>query len=121
MRQDAVMEQVFDLVNKVLNSDRETKRRDLKVRRYKVIPLAAQAGLLEFVNNTTPLQEWLFGAHPRSVPQQICLQLRPYNVECQVPPSRQEAQTDERSNRQEPTGIRRSTYVTGPKLQEAAK
>lgn len=65
MRQDAVMEQVFDLVNGVLERDRETRRRKLNVRDYKVIPLASQAGLLEFVENTAPLKDWLYKSHPR--------------------------------------------------------
>ena len=59
------MEQVFDLVNVVLRRDRETKKRNLSVRGYKVIPLAAQAGVLEFVENTIPLMQWLRPAHPR--------------------------------------------------------
>ena len=67
LRQDAVMEQVFDLVNVVLRRDRETKRRNLSVRGYKVIPLASQAGVLEFVGNTTPIGEWLARAHVRYV------------------------------------------------------
>jgi ataxia telangiectasia mutated family protein len=61
------MEQVFDLVNVVLQFDRETKKRSLKVRGYTVLPLAAQAGVLEFVGNTVPLQQWLGAAHPRWV------------------------------------------------------
>jgi ataxia telangiectasia mutated family protein len=59
------MEQVFDLVNIVLRRDRETRRRSLSVRDYKVIPLAAQAGILEFVGNTSPLQGWLVHSHPK--------------------------------------------------------
>ena len=65
LRQDAVMEQVFDLVNVVLRHDRETRKRKLSVRGYKVIPLAAQAGVLEFVDNTTPLASWIKPAHLR--------------------------------------------------------
>jgi ataxia telangiectasia mutated family protein len=61
------MEQVFELVNIVLRRDRETKRRNLCVRSYKVIPLASQAGILEFVGNTSPLQGWLGAAHRKSV------------------------------------------------------
>ena len=61
------MEQVFELVNIVLRRDRETKRRNLGVRGYKVIPLASQAGILEFVGNTSPLQSWLNSAHQKSV------------------------------------------------------
>lgn len=65
IRQDAVMEQVFQLVNNVLSRDRETRRRDLNIRCYKVIPLTSQAGVLEFVGNTLPLKDWLMKAHPR--------------------------------------------------------
>ncbi|KAJ7623215.1 hypothetical protein FB45DRAFT_924928 [Roridomyces roridus] len=65
LRQDAVMEQVFDLVNTVLRSDRETSRRALNVRGYKIIPLGAQAGVMEFVANTIPMHSWLIPAHPR--------------------------------------------------------
>lgn len=61
------MEQVFELVNSVLHRDRETRRRLLGVRDYKVVPLGAQAGLLEFVGNTLPLRSWLGSAHPRWV------------------------------------------------------
>lgn len=57
------MEQVFELVNIVLRRDRETQKRALGVRGYKVVPLASQAGLLEFVGNTTPLTTWLTIAH----------------------------------------------------------
>jgi ataxia telangiectasia mutated family protein len=57
------MEQVFDLVNVVLCRERETRRRNLRIRGYKVIPLAPQAGVLEFVGNTIPLSHWLTKAH----------------------------------------------------------
>jgi serine-protein kinase ATM len=66
MRQDAVMEQVFDQVNTVLRRDVATRSRHLSVRDYKVIPLPLQAGLLEFVEGTIPLQGWLTSAHARS-------------------------------------------------------
>ncbi|KAJ3865158.1 hypothetical protein EV359DRAFT_80764 [Lentinula novae-zelandiae] len=71
LRQDAVMEQVFDLVNVVLNRDVETKRRNLYIRGYKVIPLASQAGILEFVGNTTTLKSWLDRAHVRYRPNDM--------------------------------------------------
>ncbi|KAH7923978.1 hypothetical protein BV22DRAFT_1196306 [Leucogyrophana mollusca] len=71
MRQDAVMEQVFTLVNVVLRCDRETRRRDLKIRGYTVVPLAAQAGVLEFVGNTVPLMNWLNDAHTRYRPNDM--------------------------------------------------
>ncbi|GLB41909.1 putative telomere-length maintenance and DNA damage repair [Lyophyllum shimeji] len=71
LRQDAVMEQVFGLVNGILRRDRETRRRSLGVRDYKVIPLASQAGLLEFVGNTLPLARWLLSAHQRYHPDDM--------------------------------------------------
>ena len=58
------MEQVFELCNQVLSKDQETRKRDLSIRTYKVIPLASQAGMLEFVGKTRPLQ-WLAQAHER--------------------------------------------------------
>ncbi|TFY59771.1 hypothetical protein EVG20_g7665 [Dentipellis fragilis] len=74
LRQDAVMEQVFDLVDIVLRRDRETRKRNLSIRGYKVIPLSAQAGVLEFVENTSPLSSWIGPAHrtyrPRDLPAQ---------------------------------------------------
>ena len=63
LRQDAVMEQVFGLVNVILRRDRETRKRELSVRDYRVIPLARQAGVLEFVINTSPLREFLERGH----------------------------------------------------------
>lgn len=71
LRQDAVMEQVFELVNNILRRDRETKRRDLTIRDYKVIPLDSQAGVLEFVGNTIPLANWLKTAHARYHPDDM--------------------------------------------------
>ncbi|KAG5339469.1 hypothetical protein C0989_004155 [Termitomyces sp. Mn162] len=67
LRQDAVMEQVFNLVNGILHRDRETRRRLLNVREYKVIPLASQGGILEFVENTHAIRDWLVKAHQRLV------------------------------------------------------
>jgi ataxia telangiectasia mutated family protein len=52
LRQDAVMEQVFAMVNSLLrecSSSRATWRRQLTVRTYKVVPLSPSAGLLEWV------------------------------------------------------------------------
>ena len=61
------MEQVFDLVNAVLRRDRETEKRNLSIRGYKVIPLAPQAGVLEFVGNTLPLSHWISRGHTKYV------------------------------------------------------
>lgn len=60
------MQQVFQLVNIILAQDRESKRRELSLRTYKVIPLPHQTGLLQFVNAET-MASWLYKAHARYV------------------------------------------------------
>ncbi|KZT65045.1 hypothetical protein DAEQUDRAFT_677538 [Daedalea quercina L-15889] len=90
LRQDAVMEQVFELVNIILCRDRETRRRDLAVRGYKVVPLASQAGVLEFVSDTTPLATWLIRAHQRYRPGDI----RPYDAQEQLSTKQKKCDND---------------------------
>lgn len=61
LRQDAVMQQFFGLVNRLLGSHRETEKRRLKIVTYKVVPFSPTAGLVEWVGNTLPLGEYLLG------------------------------------------------------------
>jgi len=49
LRQDERVMQLFGLVNSFLAQDRETGHRDLSIRRYAVIPLSVQSGLIEWV------------------------------------------------------------------------
>jgi len=60
------MQQVFQLVNIILAQDRESKRRELSLRTYKVIPLPRQTGLMQFVNAEI-MASWLYKAHARCV------------------------------------------------------
>nr|XP_012571741.1 serine/threonine-protein kinase ATM isoform X3 [Cicer arietinum] len=62
LRQDAVMEQFFGLVNTFLRNHQDTWRRRLGVRTYKVVPFTPSAGVLEWVNGTLPLGEYLIGS-----------------------------------------------------------
>uniref|UniRef100_A0A2P2L2S5 Serine/threonine-protein kinase ATM n=1 Tax=Rhizophora mucronata TaxID=61149 RepID=A0A2P2L2S5_RHIMU len=62
LRQDAVMEQFFGLVNTFLRNNRDTWKRRLVVRTYKVVPFTPSAGVLEWVNGTFPLGEYLIGS-----------------------------------------------------------
>ncbi|KAK2185679.1 hypothetical protein NP493_226g01000 [Ridgeia piscesae] len=75
LRQDAVMQQVFEMVNDLLQRDTESSRRHLKVRTYKVIPLSQRSGLLEWCEGTIPLGSYLCGgvngAHERYRPQDL--------------------------------------------------
>ncbi|EDO36404.1 predicted protein [Nematostella vectensis] len=62
LRQDAVMEQVFGMVNQLLANNTETRKRKLRVRTYKVIPLSQRSGMLEWCEGTMPLGEYLIGS-----------------------------------------------------------
>ncbi|KAH9504405.1 hypothetical protein Btru_063524 [Bulinus truncatus] len=75
LRQDAVMQQVFSLVNRLLAGAPETKERKLNVRTYKVVPLSQKCGLLQWCDGTHPLGDYLIrgnssgGAHARYRPK----------------------------------------------------
>jgi len=73
VRQDAVMQQVFEAVNDLLQ--RSTRRaRGLRLRTYAIVPLSPQAGVLEWVRHTLPFGAYLSdrgrarGAHGRYFP-----------------------------------------------------
>jgi ataxia telangiectasia mutated family protein len=73
MRQDAVMQQVFAIVNFTLAQDEETQKRNLAIRTYKIIPTTPQTGILEWVQNTAAFGSLLCdresGVHGRYYPQ----------------------------------------------------
>ncbi|CAM6085267.1 unnamed protein product [Calypogeia fissa] len=61
LRQDAVMEQLFGLVNELLQAHPDTRKRNLSIRTYKVVPFTPSAGVLEWVDGTIPVGEYLLG------------------------------------------------------------
>lgn len=71
LRQDAIMEQVFEEVSKMLQTSRATRQRNLRVRTYKVVPLSATAGAIEFVPNTLALLDYVKKAHMSYYPRDI--------------------------------------------------
>lgn len=71
MRQDAVMEQVFSILNVLLCNDKDANKRKLSVRTYKVVPLSKQSGILEWCSNTMPIGSWLIPAHERYQPKDM--------------------------------------------------
>ncbi|KAF4510300.1 hypothetical protein G6O67_002198 [Ophiocordyceps sinensis] len=71
LRQDAIMEQVFAAASSLLKLHRSTRQRNLGIRTYKVLPLTASSGLIEFVPNTIPLHEFLMPAHERYYPRDL--------------------------------------------------
>jgi serine-protein kinase ATM len=71
LRQDLIMEQVFAAVSSLLKLHRATRQRNLGIRTYKVLPLTASSGLIEFVSDTTALHEFLMPAHERYYPKDL--------------------------------------------------
>jgi serine-protein kinase ATM len=69
LRQDAIMEQVFDQVSHLLKNHVPTRQRKLHIRTYKVLPLTATSGIIEFVQNTIPLSDYLQPAHEKYYPE----------------------------------------------------
>lgn len=65
------MEQVFEQVSSILQDHRATRRRNLNIRTYKVLPLTSNAGVIEFVQNTIPLHDYLMPAHQRYYPKDM--------------------------------------------------
>ncbi|VEU19527.1 DEKNAAC100172 [Brettanomyces naardenensis] len=63
LRQDAIMEQVFEKVNVLLRSDDEARKRGLRIRTYKVVSLGPQSGIMEFVTNSVALYDILKHLH----------------------------------------------------------
>lgn len=55
LRGDAVMEQMFTILNELLRRDADAARRNLLVRTYRIVPLSPFSGIMQFVTNTEPL------------------------------------------------------------------
>ncbi|KAI5294593.1 Serine/threonine-protein kinase tel1, partial [Ascosphaera acerosa] len=71
LRQDLIMEQVFEQVSDLLGEQRETRQRQLGIRTYKVVPITANVGIIEFVQNTVPLNDYLLPAHAAHFPRDM--------------------------------------------------
>jgi len=71
LRGDAVMQQVFGLLNVLLARDDATRQRALRMRTYMVVPLAPTSGVLQWVDDSVTLSSYLTGpnsAHDRYRP-----------------------------------------------------
>ena len=66
LRQDAVMEQVFGLLNTLLKKDDVAQKKRLQIRTYKVVAMSQRSGVLEWCENTNPIREFLVGSDQRS-------------------------------------------------------
>lgn len=63
LRQDAIMEQVFGQVNKILQKDKQMRKLDLNISTYEVIPLGPNAGIIEYVAHSVSLNQILVVLH----------------------------------------------------------
>lgn len=59
--QDAVMQQFFGLVDTLLAGSPGAKQRRLGYRTYRVVPCSPLVGVLEWVEGTSPLTDYLLG------------------------------------------------------------
>lgn len=59
LRGDAVMEQMFTIMNSLLEKDSEASKRNLHIRTYRIIPLSPFSGIMQFVSNTKQFKELL--------------------------------------------------------------
>jgi ataxia telangiectasia mutated family protein len=66
--QDAVMQQFFGLVDTLLRGSPASKQRRLGYRTYRVVPCSPLVGVLEWVEGTTPLTEYLLGSRESNPP-----------------------------------------------------
>jgi serine-protein kinase ATM len=67
LRQDAVMQQFFQTVNKIItynNSKAKCKLNTLRC--YKIVPLSQKSGILEWVDGTITIGDWLVGNDVKS-------------------------------------------------------
>ncbi|XP_028138214.2 serine-protein kinase ATM-like [Diabrotica virgifera virgifera] len=59
LRQDAVMQQVFNIMNNLLSYNKTTKH--LRIRTYKIVPLSMRSGILKWADDSMPIGEYLTG------------------------------------------------------------
>ncbi|XP_011310406.1 serine-protein kinase ATM [Fopius arisanus] len=62
IKNDSIMQQVFTVMNSLFQSSKETKRRKLRIRTYKVVSLSQQSGILQWCDNTIPMSSVLVGS-----------------------------------------------------------
>lgn len=68
------MQQLFGMINVLLQKDAQSAQRKLQIRTYKVLPLSQRAGILQWCKNTVPLGVYLKTAHERYRPMDYPLE-----------------------------------------------
>ncbi|XP_069477126.1 DNA-dependent protein kinase catalytic subunit [Ambystoma mexicanum] len=60
LRQDQRIEQLFDVMNIILFQDAACSQRNMQLKTYHVIPMTTRLGLIEWMENTCTLKDFLF-------------------------------------------------------------
>ncbi|XP_067887902.1 DNA-dependent protein kinase catalytic subunit isoform X2 [Heterodontus francisci] len=60
LRQDQRIEQLFDIMNIILSRDAACSQRSLQLKTYQVIPMTSRLGLIEWLDNTCVVKDFLF-------------------------------------------------------------
>ncbi|KAF7996223.1 hypothetical protein HCN44_001855 [Aphidius gifuensis] len=61
IKTDAVMQQAFNVINTLFKKSKNTNKRKLHIRTYKVMLLSQKSGILQWCDNTLPLSSILVG------------------------------------------------------------
>ncbi|XP_070603834.1 DNA-dependent protein kinase catalytic subunit [Erythrolamprus reginae] len=59
LRQDQRIEQLFEIMNTILSRDAACSQRNMQIKTYQVIPMTTRLGLIEWLENTYTLKEFL--------------------------------------------------------------
>ncbi|XP_041045109.1 DNA-dependent protein kinase catalytic subunit isoform X2 [Carcharodon carcharias] len=59
LRQDQRIEQLFDIMNIILSRDAACSQRSLQLKTYQVIPMTSRLGLIEWLDNTCVVKDFL--------------------------------------------------------------
>ncbi|XP_041364232.1 DNA-dependent protein kinase catalytic subunit-like [Gigantopelta aegis] len=62
LRLDQRIEQLFVIMNKIMEKDPACRVRKLQLKTYQVIPMSTRVGLIEWMSNTCPLKDFLYAA-----------------------------------------------------------
>ncbi|XP_013375655.1 PREDICTED: DNA-dependent protein kinase catalytic subunit isoform X2 [Chinchilla lanigera] len=59
LRQDQRIEQLFEVMNVILSRDAACSQRHMQLRTYRVVPMTSRLGLIEWIENTSTLKDFL--------------------------------------------------------------
>ncbi|KRY50515.1 DNA-dependent protein kinase catalytic subunit [Trichinella britovi] len=75
LRQDERVQQLFDLMNGILQKQHQCSRLKARIRTYRIVPLSIKLGLIEFLPNVVPLQQFFMGESLRKEYQTIAMDM----------------------------------------------